>query len=278
MSEIGRKLASPWVLGLLADRPSTLSAAMHNAGFAALSRPYRFTAIDTIQTAEALQAMRVLGIRGFALTIPHKERAMSLVDVLSPEATVTGSINTVVNDGSKLTGYNTDIAGVEQALCESKVPENISSALVLGAGGASRAAVVALRNVGVTNIALSNRSEGRGRALASELQTEFLPWAGLGRANDFGLVINATPIGSHLSDETSESELLGILNLAGVFAVLDMVTKPTALLDQARESGCVAIAGARMLLFQAFAQFALFTGEAPPRDAMEKALYQALAV
>lgn len=98
----------PKICGLLAEKPTNLSKAMHLAGYKALSIDFDYLCFDTLDTASSLQEMRAKAHRGYSLTIPHKESAMELVDELSESAKKIGAINTVVNSSGRLKGYNTD--------------------------------------------------------------------------------------------------------------------------------------------------------------------------
>ena len=103
---------------LVALKPTGLSRAMHNAGFEAKNLNFKYEVLDTSDTALAVGEMREQGIRGYSLTIPHKEAALDLIDEIDSAAKEVGAVNTVVNDNQILTGYNTDVYGVEQALIE----------------------------------------------------------------------------------------------------------------------------------------------------------------
>ena len=268
-----RRLSNPWLFGLLADRPTSLSLSMHNAGFRSLGLPYFYAAFDTADTQGGLQAMRTLGIRGFSLTIPHKEQALNLVDTLAADARRAGCINTVINDGAELFGYNTDIFGVQQALTEAGIQTK-----TLGAGGAARAGVLALQKLGAKRIQIANRTDRRAEQVAEELGGEFLPWSRLREAEQADLLLQSTPLGSHLTSESLSEEFLEICPLARSQVVFDMVTRETPLLREAAKLGKVCIPGSRMLLFQAVEQFRLFTGIEAPQSVLEGALHQALAV
>ena len=273
-----RELATPWLFGLLADRPTKLSLTMHNAGFQALSLPYFYAAFDTVDTKAGIQAMRTLGIKGLSLTIPHKERALEYVDHISDEAALVGSINTVLNDGKQLFGVNTDVYGVQAAFQERKLNLKNSNVLVLGAGGAARAGVLALRKLGAKKISIANRNEERGKALAYDLNVESIPWAGLSQATDCDVLLQSTPIGSHLSQKIESEQLIAALPWESLKVVFDMVTKVTPLIQGTERRGLIAIPGTRMLLFQALKQFSHFVEREAPKDVFEKALAQALAV
>ena len=111
----------PQVCGLLAKSPTRLSLAMHSAGFAALKLQFIYLNFDTENTREAFAEMRAKGYRGYSLTFRHKEVGFNLVDELDVDAKKIGAINTVINAGDKLIGYNTDCFGIEEALREAGV-------------------------------------------------------------------------------------------------------------------------------------------------------------
>ena len=272
-----QRLSYPRLCGLLAVRPSRLSQAMHSAGFQTLSEPFSYVAFDTQRTEVALSAMREMGIRGFSLTIPHKENAMGLVDALSPEAVSIGAINTVVNTGEKLLGYNTDWYGVTKALEEGSFDAAGKKALVFGAGGASRAAVYALKQLGLEKISICNRTDKRAKDLATVFSIDFLPYAEM-EGFDFStisLFINCTPIGLEIAGPDAsypfEFDVFGQHH-----TVFDMVTRDTALLEGARASGATTVAGIRMLFHQAIQQFELFSEQTAPKDVIEAALHAAI--
>ena len=267
----------PVLCGLLADRPTRLSQAMHSAGFQAEELPFEYIAFDTVDTAGALNAMRVLGIRGLSLTIPHKEAAIALIDNASDDVREIGAVNTVINEDGRLKGYNTDWIGIRDALIEAKFDPAGKSVLIFGAGGASRAAIVALKRMKAGSISVTNRSADRGKKLAETAGVQFLPIEQISTTaiGSFNLFINSTPIGSKLAAPDQQFSF-DLTCFKPGHCVFDLVTTPTELTKIAKTAGAVAIAGSRMLLFQALEQFRLFTGRAAPREVMERALEEEL--
>lgn len=279
MANSSEQLSFPALYGLLAVKPTLLSQAMHNAGFKALNLNCFYVAFDTDDTENALCAMRTLGIRGLSLTIPHKENAFQSMDELSEEAKKIGAINTVINDGSKLKGENTDWVGIKQAFNEAKTDFQNKRVLIFGAGGAARAAIFAAQCGQAEKIVVSNRTPERAHLLASDFQIEVLPTEALKEPEKYGfdILVNCTPLGSKLA--LFEQFPFDISKLTGIQTVFDMVTKDTTpLLEAAKMQGLKTVSGLRMLLFQALEQFRLFTGENPPQAAMEKALYDVVAL
>jgi shikimate dehydrogenase len=206
---------------------------------------------------QALRALPVLGFRGCNLTIPHKETALSIVDLVEPLARRIGAINTIVvgADGA-LAGRNTDAFGFRENLSQS-APEweaGRGPAVVLGAGGAARAVVAALVDLGVDEIRLVNRSGGRAQGLARDLATDAsaVTVHGWEEANEVlsgaGLLVNATSLGM----EGQPPLVLDLGPLPRSAPVADLVYVPleTALLKTAREGGHRVVDGLGTLLHQ----------------------------
>lgn len=276
---MGRELdqmAYPHLCGLLGVKPSRLSYAMHSAAFDALKLPFTYTAFDTTDTCAGLTAMRKLGFRGLSLTIPHKEQALAFIDEVDDEASQIKAVNTVINVEGVLRGYNTDWHGVIGALCEASFEGKGKTALLFGAGGASRAALFALKKLGVERIIVTNRNEKRGVSLADEFQADFVPFAKLNKAffRDFELFINATPIG--LPSAGGADYPFSFEVFSERHTVFDMVTRETKLLSSAQAKGAKTVPGIRMLLHQALPQFEYFTQQEAPQEVMETALYKEL--
>jgi len=209
------------------------------------------------QLAQALLALPVLGFRGCNLTIPHKQMALSVVDRVEPLARRIGAMNTVIvsADGS-LEGRNTDVYGFRENLREGAPDWEPARgpAVVLGAGGAARAVVAALIEMGVAELRLMNRTHDRADRVAEELAASrvgisVLPWEARDAAlEDAGLLVNATSLGM-----TGEPELaIELSRLPPPAVVVDLVYAPleTALLAAARRRGHCVVDGLGMLLHQ----------------------------
>lgn len=247
---------------------------MHSAAFAYLGLDFTYVAFDTVETEQALSAMRALGIRGYSLTIPHKEKALPLVDELSQEAKKIAAINTVINENGRLIGYNTDCFGISEAFRERAVSLKDKNAFIFGAGGASRAAIYTLQNEGAAKIFIANRTDARAKALAKEFSLEQIACQELSTFSfsEIDIFINSTPVGSHLTDEKYPFKLDWISKNQVIF---EMVTRETELVKGAAKKSAISISGLRMLLFQAVKQFEYFTGEKAPLAVMESALSRA---
>ena len=265
--------SNPTLCGSIAARPGRFGVAMHNAAFRALDLSYVYVAFGTEDTAGAIAAMRALGIRGLGVTMPHKLRVMQHVDAVDETARVIGAVNTVVNDGGKLTGYNVDWIGAVRALGEAIALPG-KTAAVVGAGGGARSIVYGLVRERCA-VTVFNRSEATGRALAEAMGAS---WGGppeaVAAAAPFDLVAHATPVGFHAPEDL----LIPLAALVPGTVVFDAVPMPleTRLLREARARGCLPIPGIRMQIHQAAEQFTLYTGSRPDFSVMEEALHQAM--
>ena len=224
-------------------------------------------AVRPEQIGDALRAMAVLGFRGTNLTLPHKESALRHVDTLSPTARRIGAVNTiVVGPHGELQADNTDAFGFIEHLNTSAPNWRQAgrSAVVIGAGGAARAVVVALLDAGVKDLRLINRTEARAAALADALGPDItvVPWSERRAALDgAGLLVNTTSLGM-TGHEPLDLDL-GALPRDAV--VDDLVYAPleTALLKAARARGHRVVDGLGMLLHQARPGFEAWFGVAP---------------
>ncbi len=228
---------------------------------------YENLAVPPDRLAAALRALAAKGFAGCNLTIPHKEAALPLMELLDPAARRIGAVNTVVvgPDGA-LSGYNTDGAGFIENL-RAEIPGWKSSAgpaAVLGAGGAARAIVDALIQAGSPEIALANRHRDRAEQLAKSFgpKIKVLEWADRAKAlAKAALLVNTTSLGME-GNPPLELDLAGLP--AGA-AVCDIVYAPleTALLKAAKARGLRTADGLGMLLHQARPAFKLWFGVLP---------------
>ena len=218
---------------------------------------------------QALLALPALGFRGANVTIPHKERALQLCDVVDPAASRIGAVNTVVVRDGQLHGSNTDGFGFLENLrggAPSWRLEN-SPAVILGAGGAARAIVVALLDAGVPELRLVNRTRARADALREELGGAVVcrDWEDRELAlGDAGLLVNTTSLGMPGQDPLA----LSLDKLPEDALVTDIVYKPlvTPLLDAAQQRGLATVDGLGMLLHQARPGFEAWFGHQPEVD------------
>ena len=259
----------------------TLSPAMHNAAFAAcvIGGLYQARQVRPAELSAALGTLRAAGVLGANLTLPHKESALPLLDSLSAAARSIGAVNTVINRDGQLHGDNTDAPGLMAALAQ--VGEQAEGpAVVLGAGGAARAAVWALRSTG-RDVWVVNRTQAKAAALVADLGGAALALQGVDWSA-VDLIVNASSAGLNAPQETPLPDL-DFRRLPSSALVYDMVYKPaeTRLLRQARAAGLRAENGLGMLAHQARLAFLAWldqlgwSGQPPEIDVFLNALKSA---
>jgi len=255
----------------------SLSPVIHNRAFRRLGRNAVYLAFEVKNLEETLSGVRGLGVRGVSVTIPFKTEVIPFLDKVKGLAKRIGAVNTIVNDGGKLIGYNTDCDGALEAL-EEKINLKRKRILLLGAGGAARAIGFGL-NERDCQLIVSNRSRKRGEALSRELKCHFVPMSSLFkmRVNELeaDILINATSLGMYPRDrETPFPKKL----LRERMMVMDIVYEPlqTRLLREAKEKGCFVINGLEMLVRQGVAQFVIWTGSRPEIGQIKSDLFKVL--
>lgn len=262
------------IYGVIGDPVGqSLSPIMQNAGFEARHLDAIYLPFLVRDLRDFVHEIGPLGVRGFSVTIPHKERILHHLDGCDPLAARIGAVNTVVVcGGGKLYGYNTDYVGVLRSL-ESRMPLRGSRVLIVGAGGAARAVAFALAQSGAIPC-IAARRPARAKMLARAAGGETIPWARI-RSEFFDAIVNATPVGMH--PRTADSPLAAReLNCRLVF---DTIYRPriTKLLRLATQRGIETISGVEMFVAQGTAQFEIWTSERAPVDAMRRAVLRSLA-
>ena len=257
----------------------SISPVIHNAAFRALDLDWVFTAFEVApgRAAAAVDGARDLGLAGLSVTMPHKADAVRAVDRLTPAAELLGAVNTVVRNGSReLVGDNTDGQGFLEALVDDEGFDPTGRrCLVVGAGGAARAVVLALAGAGAAEVIVANRTPARAEEAAA-LAPDVARLGSTAEADSVELIVNATPQGmaGDLSLPVPASDL-GPGQL-----VVDLVYHPavTPLVEAARERGAAVANGLGMLIHQAAHAFRLWTGEDPPLEVMSAAALADLAL
>ncbi|MEK8022784.1 MAG: shikimate dehydrogenase [Candidatus Hydrogenedentota bacterium] len=253
----------------------SMSPLIHGAAIAETGVDFSYVAYRVTDAAEAVRAMRALGIRGFSVTIPHKETVIPHLDRLDESAKGCGSVNTIVNDNGTLTGYTTDGPGAVAALRAGGVDPAEKRVLIVGTGGAARAISFALLSEGVSCIAFQAEVPAQAARLAHDLNAA-RPGVVVDRLpSPPDLLVNASPVGMH--PRTDALPVERSLLRSGM-AVFDIVYNPirTLLLKEAEALGCATIDGAGMFAEQAALQFELFTGRPAPRELMRRTVRDAL--
>jgi shikimate dehydrogenase len=242
-----------WPLG------HTLSPTLHNWGFAELGLDARYRAwpLKPDDLPAFMERVRSEPVHGLSVTIPHKRAVMAHLDRVSGRAEAIGAVNTVYWDGDGLCGENTDVIGVVAPLRGlTPLPR---SAIVLGAGGAARAAVAGFLELGIERVAVANRTRTKAESLAGDFGVACVGWE---ERMDFpwDLVCNTTPLGMS-GDLANETPWDADRFAAGAVAY-DIVYNPltTRFLAEAGTAGCRTVSGLEMFLHQGLAQFRLWTG------------------
>ncbi|MBU1042513.1 MAG: shikimate dehydrogenase [Proteobacteria bacterium] len=237
------------------------SPLLHNWGLRTSGLPGKYEAWPTEpKKLKAFMAeVRARRIKGVSVTIPHKQAVMPYLDGLTERATRVGAVNTLFWAEGKLMGDNTDVAGIVAPLAPYK--ERLQSALVLGAGGAARAACAALQELGVAEICVANRTEAKAQALAKDFGLASVSWEGRA-ARPWSLIVNTTPLG--MKGEHQGTSPWPANGFEGVGLVFDLVYNPvrTVLLGDAKKAGVEVLSGLQMFLQQGLAQFEIWTGVA----------------
>jgi shikimate dehydrogenase len=257
----------------------SLSPAIHNAAFtsAGLDKVYVALPVPPGMVPEALAGLRALGIEGANVTMPHKAAVADGVDELSEDARLLHAVNTVVVDGQRVSGHNTDAPGFDRFLRRDAGFDAAGrTALVYGAGGAARACALALTRAGLTRLVVAARTPARASELADVLEGRSTELVAVGfdeaPAHAADLVVNATPLGV-------AGEELPLPPLGSDTVAVDLLYHPaqTPFLTAARAAGASAFGGLGLLLHQAVLSFELWTGQVAPLDVMSAAALAALA-
>ncbi len=229
------------------------------------------------ELGERIASLRAPEMLGANVTVPHKQAVMPLLDEISPLALKVGAVNTIINRNGRLHGDNTDVYGFVTSLSEAIADLSGAEAIILGAGGASRAVVLGLHELGFTRISLVNRNLDRAAQLRDDLG---VPGVEIAAAPDDLLatarvLINATSLGWHAGEMPIEAALLERLPAQAL--VMDLTYRETDLLIAADARDRQTLDGLGMLVYQGVLAFERFTGQKPPVDVMWAAALQARA-
>lgn len=256
------------------------SPAMYNYSFQKLGLDYVYVAFDIKleEVAKAIEAMRTFRMRGMNVTMPDKTEAVNYMDALSDAARLIGAVNTIVNDGGKLTGYMTDGEGFVSNLRDHGVDIAGKKITVAGGGGAAAAIQVQCALDGAKEISIFNKKDGffaRTLETAEKIRKE-KPACSVNvydiddqacmaaEIASSDIFANATIVGMKPMEQESVVKDVSVLRPGLV--VCDAVYNPkeTRLLREAKEAGCICISGEGMLLWQGAAAFKLYTGQDMP--------------
>jgi shikimate dehydrogenase len=256
----------------------SLSPGMQNAAFNALGLNCTYIAfrVPAAELEASVQSLRAIKIAGFNVTIPHKVAVMKYLDELDATAKKAGAVNTVNSIEGVFRGYNTDIHGFVEPLRRRKVDFSGMKVLLLGAGGAARAIIVALsEEKGVANVVIANRDQKKAAELAAAgvklgLKCEAMAFDDVMNASpEADFIVNATSMGLGNKPSPINSD-----HIKKGSIVYDIVYRPvvTDLIEQAKFAEAHVVYGYEMLLEQGAKAFEIWTGLDAPRDVMKKNL------
>ena len=274
--------SSTRLVALLGDPVGqSVSPAMHNAAFEAAGADlvYVAAAVSGDQFSEAVDGLYALGAVGANVTVPHKRAAWELAETLGPMAEAAGAVNTLVRTPTGWSGHNTDVDGFAAPLRATGADLTGTRALVIGAGGAARAAVLALRDgFGLARVDVAARRVEQAEALVRDLRggSAELCAVPLGDADDNArLVVNATSVGMHSPHDTPCPDA----RFQPEQIIYDLVygPEPTQLVRDATAAGATTLDGLAMLVGQAAGAFRLWTGQEMNTDLALRVARRALA-
>ena len=273
------------LLGVMGDPVShSLSPVMHNAALAELGADYVYVpfAVGTENLATALEGFAAIGVQGFNITIPHKQRILPWLQTVSVEAQAVGAVNTVWRTATGWAGTNTDVVGFLAPLKTQDRDWRSAVAVVLGNGGAARAVVAGCAQMGLAAVQVVGRSSTQreqfwaswqGSPLNPPLSVQgwdqlpnLLPGA--------DLVVNTTPLGMHPQGDRSplSPDLIDRLPQTAIAYDLIYTPRPTQFLALAAARGLTAIDGSEMLVQQGAAALEIWLRQPVPVDTMRQAL------
>jgi shikimate dehydrogenase len=265
----------------------SLSRVMQNSGFEKLGLDYTYIAfkVEPADLEDAVTALKALNFKGANITVPHKEEVLDYLDEVTENAFLIGAVNVIENARGRLIGYNTDCIGFIKALKEAGISDiNKTKALIIGAGGASKAACVGLLREKVKHLVVANRTERKAQLLRDNFKKRFTkakisicPMKKEDLKKEFesaDLLVNTTSVGMK-----NDSLDLPLESLKKGALVYDMIYNPpkTRLLKKAEKLGYKIENGLNMLLYQGTEAFKIWTKEKAPTDIMKEALFKAVS-
>lgn len=263
----------------------SFSPLMHNISFELSGLNYLYLPFDVPPAIlkDSLKGMVALGIKGFNVTIPLKEKVLPLLKDVSEEANIIGAVNTIVNEEGTLKGYNTDVYGVVETLLPFKDELSNSKVSIIGAGGAARSVIYALiRNFNVAQISIINRTEQIAESLKDYFSTKMLfneiksfplvPPDLIEVFRDSKLIVNTTSMGMFPEVDDSATTIKESFMKGQI--VFDVIYNPikTKLLKLAESQGATIVTGLKMFVEQGAKSYELWTGEQMPKEKVMKAL------
>ena len=243
----------------------TSSPEIHNSGFKNHNLDSVFIPVRSPLVSEALNFSEKIGIKGLSVTTPHKESVLFYVNNQTPEVQQIGACNTVIRKDNKWIAYNTDAYGFKRALEEFiGVKKYKKKVAVIGAGGAAKAVCYVLKQMGA-KVCIFNRSVEHARTIAEKFYFKYcsLNVDCIEKLHEYSnLIIQTTPVGMNFDAVSEEIDPIPFYSFDGTELLFDLIYKPaiTPLMKRASLAGCRVCNGYKMLEYQAYEQFKLFTG------------------
>lgn len=278
------------VFGIIGtDVSKSRSPRMHNAAFKKLNIDATYVPFNvaTVDLTTAVSGLRVLGVSGFNVTVPHKENIIPLLDEIEPDARAIGAVNTVLRIGGRYRGTNTDARGLVRALEETGVVAARSEVAILGAGGAARAAVMGLGRGGATRVHVVGRRPDQVERVVNDLSSSLKTTQIVGHAWDpdglkdafknASLIVQTTDAPMKAGAAADEfAEQLPFSSCTRDAVVIDIVVQPrvTSVMQRATEHGLRVVDGLGMLLYQGALAFELWTSVSAPIEEMRRSLLE----
>jgi shikimate dehydrogenase len=254
----------------ISARPSNIGTRFHNFLYEELGLNYVYKGFAVDDAEGAVRGVRALKIRGAAVSMPHKESVIPLMDEMDPSAAAIDAVNTIVNTDGYLKAYNTDYTAVVTALAQHKVDSNLS-VLVRGSGGMAKAVIAAFKDSGFAHLAVASRNEATGKALAQKYGYRWVTEGDLAAIDSHQVIVNVTPLGMSGGNEGQLSFPDRLIEKAEV--VFEVIAMPieTPLVLAANAAGKEVITGMEIMALQAAIQFELYTGIKLSEDQVRRA-------
>ena len=254
----------------ISARPSNIGTRFHNYLYDELGLNFIYKGFAVEDAVGAVHGIRALKIRGAAVSMPHKEAVIALMDEMDPSASAIDAVNTTVNNNGHLKGYNTDYQAVVDALENHAVNPGFNVAL-RGSGGMAKAVAAALRDSGFQSVTIFSRNEQTGRALAEKYGFVWASDSELNSIDNCEVLINVTPVGMLGGNEGELSFPENVIDAAQIIFEVIAMPAETPLVARAHHGGKEVITGTEIMASQAAIQFGLYTGISLTDDQITRA-------